>query len=75
MCKGTLIDPPDDPDLTLSQKVHHRFERLGPQIAGSPEDLIDLLQKMLVFEPAERQTARELLTHRWFRSTTEESAQ
>ncbi|KAL9117540.1 MAG: hypothetical protein Q9187_005922 [Circinaria calcarea] len=72
---GIFIDPPDDPDLTLWQKVHNRFERSNPQIAGSPEDLVDLLQKMLVFEPAERQTARDLLTHRWFRSATGEPGQ
>lgn len=75
MCLGTLIDPPDDPDLTLSQKVHNRFERMKPKIAGTPEDLNDLLQKMLVFEPRKRQSARELLTHRWFQPTLEESAQ
>jgi serine/threonine protein kinase len=75
MCLGTLIDPTDDPDRTLSQKVHNRFERMKPQIAGSPEDLSDLLEKMRVFEPGKRRSARELLTHRWFHSTVEEPAQ
>ena len=63
---GTLVDPPNDPDRTLSQKVHNRFERSNPEIAGSPEDLVDLLHKMLVFEPGTRPSARELLFHRWF---------
>ena len=69
---GTLIDPPDDPDRILSQKIHNQFERPNPEIVGSPEDLADLLQKMLAFEPGMRPSAHELLSHPWFQLTAEE---
>ena len=69
---GTLIDPPDDPDRTLSQKIHNRFERPNPEIVSSPEDLVDLLHKMLAFEPGMRPSTHELLSHPWFQLTAEE---
>ena len=61
-----MIDRPKDDDLTLEQKVHNRFRQSPGAIAGSPDDLIDLLRKTLVFEPGERKMAGELLAHRWF---------
>ena len=69
---GTLIDPPDDPDRILSQKIHNRFERPNPKIVGSPEDLIGLLLQMLAFEPGMRPSAHELLSHPWFQLTAQE---
>jgi hypothetical protein len=62
-----MIDRPQDDDLTLEQKIHNRFQRSPGAIAGSPDDLIDLLRQMLIFEPGEHKAASELLTHRWFR--------
>lgn len=61
-----MIDRPEDDDMTLEQKIHNRFRQAPGTIPGSPEDLIDLLRQMLVFEPQKRKMAGELLTHRWF---------
>jgi len=37
-------------------------------IPGAAEDLIDLLQRILVYEPSQRLSAKEILNHAWFKS-------
>jgi hypothetical protein len=58
-----MTNRPQDDDLMLEQKIHNRFQLSPGTIAGSPDDFIDLLRQMLVFEPGEHKMASELLTH------------
>ncbi|KAI9858791.1 MAG: hypothetical protein M1813_007258 [Trichoglossum hirsutum] len=59
---GSLIFA-DNTDGTIKQKIQNRA--VGPPEIGPPDVLVDFLQKMLVFEPGNLKSAKELLQHPW----------
>ncbi|KAI9820027.1 MAG: hypothetical protein M1827_006598 [Pycnora praestabilis] len=68
---GTLVRQQGWSDETMNSiSLKAMMTATDPSsISGTPEELSDLLHQLFVYDPSKRTSARELLSHPWFKST------